>query len=359
KIRNNLVEINEDGSFILNQEYFNYATGLTMVKERKWESLFGFSKRKVNAEINQEYKDLAFAIQQVTEEIVINLCKEVKKITDAPYLCVAGGVGLNGVAMGKVDKLQIFEDVFVQPAAGDAGGALGAAYAANHIYYDQPRNITGSDGLKACYLGPQYTNDDILKTARRNNAHYEIIEEENILLSRVAKLIAEGKVIGWFQGRMEFGPRALGSRSILADARDPGMQKKLNLAIKFREGFRPFAPIVAIENVTEYFEQEKPSPYMMFVKPVVDSRKCELPSVTHVDGTARLQTIHKETNPLLWKLLNEFQLQTGCHVIINTSFNVKDEPIVNTPEEAYNCFMRTDMDHLVAGNFIFSKNPIR
>jgi carbamoyltransferase len=354
-IKKNLVEIIPDGSFFMNQDYFGYATGLRMVNHKKWKELFGFDRREPGAEISQQYAELALAIQLVTEEIIMNLANEAKRLTGSEYLCMAGGVALNGVAAGKLLDKKIFKDIFVQPAAGDAGGAVGAAYAAYHIYYNRERNENHIDKMEGCYLGPEYSSQEIIAAARSSGCRFEVIDDENVLIEKAAHFINEGKVIGWFQGRMEFGPRALGSRSILADARNSEMQQKLNMAIKFRESFRPFAPIVPEEDVSIYFEHDRPSPYMMFVKPVKSEWRDKLPSVTHIDGTARLQTVSRESNLLLWKLLIEFKRITGCSVMINTSFNVKDEPIVNTPMDACHCFINTGMDHLIAGNIIISK----
>lgn len=375
-IEQTLLDIKEDGSFFIDQRYFTYATGLKMVNDKKWEELFGIPRRKKDDILEQQHCDLALAVQQVTEEIMIKLATHAKALTGADYLCMAGGVALNGVAAGKLDNKKIFKKIFIQPAAGDGGGALGAAYAAHYIYYQKQRHFdTAGDEMQGCYLGPVFTESDILGLTRKHNGQFEIINEEDILIEKVADLLAKGKVVGWFQGRTEFGPRALGSRSILADARDPQMQKKLNIAIKFREGFRPFAPVIPLEEVHNYFEHDGESPYMMFVKSVNKERiklypeaynkmsmqdklafiKSNLPSVTHVDYTARIQTVDQSTNKRLWKLLHAFKNLTGYPVLINTSFNIKDEPIVNSPVEAYNCFMSTGMDHLVAGNVIFSK----
>ncbi len=356
-IKTNMIDIKEDGSIFLKQEYFNYATGLRMIGHKKWKALFGFGRRSKVDIIDQQYKDLAKAIQIITEEVILKLALEAKRITGAKKLCIAGGVALNGVAVGKLDEEKIFDNIFVQPAAGDAGGALGAAYAAHYIYFENERKIEeGNDGMKGGYLGPEYTIKDILNTARKNAASCAIIENEEVLVKTVAELISQGKIIAWMQGRSEYGPRALGARSILADARDPGMKDKLNRAIKFREGFRPFAPVVPIEYVNEYFHHDQAAPYMTLVKKVKQNKINILPSVTHLDNTARLQTVHKETNPLLWKLLNQFNQFTGCPVMINTSFNIKDEPIVNSPDDAYRCFMKTGIDYLVAGNVLFKKS---
>ena len=376
-IKKHLVEIRDDGSIFLNQEYFSYATGLRMVYDDKWEKLFGFPRRAAESMLEQHHCDLALAIQLVTEEVVLNLGKEAKRLTGAEYLCMAGGVALNCVANGKLDDEKIFRQIFIQPAAGDAGGALGAAYAAHYIYFDQPRNADPSklDSLKGSYLGTEHFPSDIRSQLTKYKPVYEEIALEDVLVEKVAALIAAGNVIGWHQGRMEFGPRALGARSILADARNADMQKKLNLKIKYREGFRPFAPVVPIEDIKDYFEHDDISPYMLLVKPVKTTRqipypsgyanttlldklyflRSDIPAITHIDYSARIQTVHRETNERFWKLLQAFKKQTGCAVMVNTSFNVRGEPIVNTPDDSYRCFMRTDMDYLVIGNFIFDK----
>jgi carbamoyltransferase len=376
-IKTKLIELKPDGSVFLNQEYFNYATGLRMTHDDKWKELFGFPKRESESQLEQRHCDLALAIQEVTEEAVLNLAREAKRLSGADYLCMAGGVALNCVANGKLDDAGIFKQVFVQPAAGDAGGALGAAYAAHHIYFDQPRHVNAQqqDALKGSYLGTEHSDKEIMRMANKYNAIYSLFENEDELLGKIARLIAEGNVIGWHQGRMEFGPRALGARSIIADARNPEMQKKLNLKIKYREGFRPFAPVVPAEDVAEYFEHKDISPYMLLVKPVKKDRqipypvdfknnklldklyflRSDMPAITHIDYSARIQTVHKETNERFWKLLQAFKKQTGYSVLVNTSFNVRGEPIVNTPEDSYRCFMRTDMDYLVVGNLLFDK----
>lgn len=376
-IRKHLVDIKDDGSVLLNQDYFNYAVGLTMVKENKWEKLFGFPLRTSEALLEQHHCDLALAIQEVTEDAVLKLGKEAKRLTGCDTLCMAGGVALNCVANGKLDDEKIFREIFITPASGDAGGALGAALAAYHIYFEQPRQVADDklDSLKGSYLGPEYSSMDMEAISRKYNATCERFDDESKLVKKVAELIAEGNVVGWHQGRMEFGPRALGARSIIGDARRPDMQKKLNLKIKYREGFRPFAPIVLAEDVGEYFEHDSLSPYMLLVKPVRKDRqiaypsdfkqkdlldklyflRSDIPAITHIDYSARLQTVHKETNERLWKLLSAFKDLTGYSVLVNTSFNVRGEPIVNTPEDAYRCFMRTDMDYLIVGDFIFDK----
>ena len=376
-IKTKLIDLKEDGSVFLNQEYFNYATGLRMVYDDKWKELFGFGKREGESILEQQHCDLALAIQEVTEEAVLNMAKEAKRLTGADYLCMAGGVALNCVANGKLDDAKIFKQIFIQPAAGDAGGALGAALAAYHIYYGHERKVdsTKMDSLKGSYLGTEASDQEVKAVALKYSGPYEYFADEDAMLEKVSKLIADGNVIGWHQGRMEFGPRALGARSIIADARNPEMQKKLNLKIKYREGFRPFAPVVPAEDVSDYFEHKDISPYMLIVKPIKRDRqiaypanfagknlldklyflRSDIPAVTHIDYSARLQTIHKETNPRFWKLLNAFKRHTGYSVMVNTSFNVRGEPIVNTPEDSYRCFMRTDMDYLLIGNYMFDK----
>jgi carbamoyltransferase len=375
-IKQHLVDIKEDGSIWLNQEYFNYATGLRMVHEDKWEKLFGFKTRKPEAELEQKHCNLGLAIQEVTEEAVIKMAQEAKRLTGAEYLCMAGGVALNCVANGKVFNAKLFKDIFVQPAAGDAGGALGSAMAAYHIYFEKERQpATILDGMKGSYLGPEFSDLEVQLTAKRYKAKFTHFPSSSDLCKEVSKILSEGNVVGWMQGRMEFGPRALGGRSILGDPRNAEMQKKLNVKIKFRESFRPFAPSVIAEECNEYFEHDSHSPYMLLVQPVVANRRkslpngyhsfsikdklyhlrSDMPAITHIDFSARIQTVHKETNPRYYELIQEFKKLTGYGVIVNTSFNVRGEPIICTPEDAYRCFMRTEMDYLVVGNFLFSK----
>ena len=375
-IKNKLIKIYDDGSIWINQKYFNYSVGLKMVKEKKWEKLFGFKKRNSESELLQHHCDLGLAIQIVTEEIVLKMVKEAKKLTGADYLCLAGGVALNCVANGKILNSGIFKDIFIQPAAGDAGGALGAAFAAYHIYFDKKRTFDiNNDKMKGAYLGPEYSDKDIILTSRKFKAVYKKFDDFDSLCTNIAEYINKGKIIGWMQGRMEFGPRALGNRSIIGDPRNPEMQKKLNLKIKYRESFRPFAPSVLFENKEDFFDLKTKSPYMLIVEPVVKSRRNKLPenfntlnlkdklyfqrsdvpAITHIDFSARIQTVHKETNPKYWQLINAFKKLTGFGVIVNTSFNVRGEPIVCTPEDAYRCFMRTEMDYLVMNNFLFVK----
>ena len=374
-IKEKLVEIKDDGSVWLNQQYFNYSTGLRMVKDEQWEKLFGFKRRDFEGKIEQHHSNLALAIQQVTEEILLKMAVEAKRITGSKNLCLAGGVALNCVGNGKLLKSGLFDEIYIQPAAGDAGGAVGAALAAYYLVYKSSRNIEFPDAMSGSFLGPEFTSAEIEHTAKRFKAKYEKIEDFYELSERVAKIIAAGNVVGWFQGRMEFGPRALGNRSILGDARNSEMQLKLNLKIKYRESFRPFAPSVLAEDCHEYFELEKPSPYMLLVANVQQKHlntvpenyyelplmerlyfeRSDIPSVTHIDYSARIQTVHQETNPRYRKLIEQFKKLTGYGLIVNTSFNVRGEPIVCTPEDAYKCFMRTEMDFLVIGDFLFDK----
>lgn len=375
-IKKHIVHIKEDGSIWLNQAYFDYATGLKMVNEEKWKALFGFASKKPESQLEQKHCDLALAIQQVTEEIVLKMAVTAKSITGEKNICLAGGVALNCVANSKLFDKKIFDDVWIQPASGDAGGALGAAYAAYYLYFQKQRVIKDKeDSMQGSYLGPEHGNDEIKRTFDSLQASYTYIPEFNDVSQQVANLLAEGKIIGWFQGRMEWGPRALGNRSIIADARDKNMQKKLNLQIKYREGFRPFAPIVLAEEKRDYFKIKKDSPYMLFVSEIVDKRKkmlpkdyhqlsvkeklyfirSDIPAVTHLDYSARLQTVHKKTNPRFWQLLQSFKAKTGYSLLVNTSFNRRGEPIVCTPEDAYRCFMKTELDYLVIGNFVFDK----
>jgi carbamoyltransferase len=376
-IREVLVDIKSDGSIWLNQEYFNYATGLRMVYDAKWEQLFGFPTRESESNLEQKHCDLGLAIQEITEEIVILMAQEAKRLTGSKACVLAGGVALNCVANGKLKDAGIFESIFIQPAAGDAGGALGAALAAHYIYFDQARMVdaTRMDAMSGSYLGPSYSDKEIEQMAKQNQAVFAHYADFNELSAKTAELLAEGNVIGWFQGRMEFGPRALGGRSILGDPRNPEMQKKLNLKIKYREGFRPFAPSVLAEDVSEYFECDTISPYMLLVHGVQPARRnampanyeqldmmdklyflrSDLPSITHIDYSARIQTVHAETNPRYHQLISDFKAKTGVGVVVNTSFNVRGEPIVCTPADAYRCLMRTEMDYLVVGNYIFDK----
>jgi carbamoyltransferase len=376
KIVENLVDLREDGSILLNMKYFDYATGLRMCNERQWERLFGIPKRERETGITEKYMNLALAIQQVTEDIVLKMAKTAKDLTGCNHLVMAGGVALNCVANGKLLKMGMFEDIWIQPAAGDAGGALGAAYCAWHIYQGEKREIIpGKDSMKGAYLGPEFSPIDIRRMIGKYNAPHRYYGDFQELCRDTADLLGEGNVIGWFQGRMEFGPRALGSRSILGDARNPEMQKRLNLKIKYREGFRPFAPTVLEEDIEEYFELNRPSPYMLLVAQVKKERttpyppgyeskplferlyfkRSDIPAITHIDYSARIQSVGRETNPRYWELIDTFKKKTGYGLIVNTSFNVRGEPIVCTPGDAYRCFMRTEMDYLVLNDFLFSK----
>jgi carbamoyltransferase len=374
-IKKELVEIKDDGSVWLNQKYFNYSTGLRMVKEKQWKKLFGLARRQPEGKIEQRHSNLALAIQQVTEEILLKMAAEAKKVTGSKNLCLAGGVALNCVGNGKLLNSIIFDEIFIQPAAGDAGGAVGAALAAYYIYYKNDRKIELPDGMSGSFLGPEFSPGEIEHAAKSFKAKYIRIDDFTDLSVRIAKILSEGNVVGWFQGRMEFGPRALGNRSILGDARNSEMQLKLNLKIKYRESFRPFAPSVLMEDVQKYFELDKPSPYMLLVANVTEKHRnkipgnyfelplmerlyferSDIPSVTHIDYSARVQTVHSETNLRYYELINQFKALTGTGVIVNTSFNVRGEPIVCTPEDAYKCFMRTEMDYLVIGDFLFDK----
>jgi len=377
-IYNYLIDVKEDGSFKMNMEYFNYCAGLTMTN-KKFDKLFGGPPRKPESKLTQKDMDLARSLQDVTEEIVMKMGNYVYKETGLKNLSLAGGVALNCVANGKLLREGPYEKIWIQPAAGDAGGALGAALVAWYAYFGNDRqNDEKFDVQKGSYLGPEYTDDEIENFANENNYSIKKLDDEE-LVNVVSELIATEKVIGWFQGRMEFGPRALGSRSIIGDARSPEMQSKMNLKIKFRESFRPFAPSVLREKVSEYFDVDVDSPYMLLVADVKRERRKEMsdaekklfgidklnversdiPAITHVDYSARLQTVHESTNPLYYKLIKKFFEKTGYGVIINTSFNVRGEPMVCTPEDAYRCFMRTDMDYLVMGNYLFDKKEQR
>lgn len=375
-IETELIAIKEDGSIWMNPNYFTYPTTLRMVSDKKMEKLFGLAKREAESEMRQQHCDMALAIQRVTEKIVLKMAAEAKRLTNADYLCMAGGVALNSVANGKLQAAGIFKEIFVQPAAGDAGGALGAALAAQHIYFGKERPaIEGVDAMQGAYLGPHYVPFFIERMAKRYKAPYQRLESEQTRSERVAQLLSEGNVIGWMQGRMEFGPRALGARSILGDARSEKMQRVINLKIKYRESFRPFAPSVLEEDVAQYFQTDTPAPYMLTVVPVQTAirkplpanylglpmqeklaiPRSELSAITHVDFSARIQTVSKHTNRPYWALLQAFKALTDYGVLINTSFNVRGEPIVCTPEDAYRCFMRTEMDYLVIGDFLFDK----
>jgi len=375
-IKTKLIDIKDDGSIWLNQDYFDYATGLRMVSDRKWEKLFGFKARDPEALIEQKHCNLALAIQIVTEEIVLKMAREAQRLTGSENLCLAGGTALNCVANGKILKEKIFKSIYIQPAAGDAGGALGAALAAYYMYFDSERKTDGiHDSMSGAYLGPCYSETEIMSMNKKTKAVFKKYDDFKELTRIVAEKLAEGNVVGWFQGRMEFGPRALGNRSILGDARNHEMQKKLNLKIKYREGFRPFAPSVLDSDNSEYFDIDADSPYMLLVAPVKASRRSPLPddyydlplmdrlyyrrsdvqSITHLDFSARVQTVHRATNQRFYDLIEEFKRQTGYGLVVNTSFNVRGEPIVCTPYDAYRCFMSTEMDYLVVGDFVYCK----
>jgi carbamoyltransferase len=365
-----LIDLKDDGSFRLDLDYFDYCTGLTMTNER-FASLFGGPARNSEDRLTQREMDLAASIQAVTEEVMRRLARSVARETGQRNLCLAGGVALNCVANGKILRDGVFERIWIQPAAGDAGGALGAALAAYHIEEKQPRTpaANGTDRMKGAYLGPVFPQKDIEARLRAAGARFEVLAEQE-LVPAAARALADGNALGWFQGRMEFGPRALGGRSILGDARSPTMQSVLNLKVKYRESFRPFAPSVLRERVSEWFELDEDSPYMLLVADVVNSRRkamteaeqalfgidklnvprSDIPAVTHVDYSARVQTVHAETNPRYHELLSRFQALTGCPVIVNTSFNVRGEPIVGTPEDAFRCFMGTEIERLAVGN---------
>ena len=375
-IRRELLDIKPDGSFRLNLDYFNFLRGTTMTNE-KFHQLFGGPPRGPEEKIEQRHMDVARSIQLVTEEIMLLLARHAREVTGLKNLCMAGGVALNCVANGIILREKIFERIWIQPAAGDAGGALGAALAAWHAHKENSRVAAPTDSMQASLLGPGYSDDEIETVLRPHNAVFQQLEKDALLDFTVELLKAE-KVIGWFQGRMEFGPRALGNRSILGDARSAKMQSVMNLKVKFRESFRPFAPIVRRERVADYFELDAGSPYMLLVAPVkkelcrevspeikgfdrLKEIRSTLPAITHVDCSARIQTVEREGNPLLYDLLLRFEQATGCGVLVNTSFNVRGEPVVCTPDDAYRCFMNTEMDYLVIGHFLLdrSEQPAR
>ncbi len=373
-IYKNLIDVKEDGSFRMNMAYFNYCAGLTMTNE-KFNQLFGGKPRKPESKLTQKEMDLARSVQEVTEDIVLKMANHLHKETGMENLALAGGVALNCVANGKLLRESKFKDIWIQPAAGDAGGALGAALCGWYSYLGNERQVKeNKDSQKGSYLGPEYSDDEIEKFILLKNISAKKLNEDEIP-QMIADILAEENVVGWFNGRMEFGPRALGARSIIGDARSPKMQATMNLKIKFREGFRPFAPSVLSEKVSEYFAIEKESPYMLLVADVQKNRRKEMteeeksywgihklniirsdiPAVTHIDYSARIQTVHKETNPLYHKMISEFEKKYNCAVVINTSFNVRGEPIVCTPEDAYKCFMRTNIDYMLLGNYLLNK----
>ena len=373
-IETNLIHIKDDGSFRLNQDFFNYTTGLTMTN-KKFHDLFGQMPRDSKRDkITQFHMDIAASIQKVTEDIMIKICKSLRKEYNISNLCLAGGVALNCVANGKILKDKIFENIWIQPAAGDAGGSLGAALAFWHLELKKERQIEKIDSMKGSYLGPDYSNEVIKNTLKKIGAIF-IEYSDDDLINKTADFLSKGDAIGWFQGRMEFGPRALGGRSILGDPRSEKMQKNLNLKVKYRESFRPFAPSILAEDLTEWFEMNTHSPYMLLVANVnknikkemtneekklfgidkLNIKRSDIPADTHVDYSARIQTVHKNTNLKYYNLIKKFKEITNCPVLVNTSFNIRGEPIVNTPEDAFNCFMGTELDKLVIGNFILEK----
>lgn len=373
-IRDHLIDIKADGTFRLQMDYFDYATGLRMTNE-KFSALFGREPRAPESDLTQDDMDIAASVQAVTEEIVLKIAQTIHRETAVDHLCLAGGVSLNCVANGRLLREGPFKRLWVQPAAGDAGGALGCALAVWHQYADKPRQSSGAmDRMRGAYLGPSFSSDEISAALDQLGAEYHVHRDED-LFSLLAELLDQGKVLGWFQGRMEFGPRALGARSIIGDPRKTDMQSVMNLKIKYRESFRPFAPAVLSERVADYFDQTTESPYMLLVANVQNDRRkivepsdgtlfgieqlkqirSEIPAVTHVDYSARLQTVHRDTNPRFHALLEAFDAKTGCPVVVNTSFNVRGEPIVCSPTDAYRCFMRTEMDCLVVENYLLLK----
>ena len=372
-IKDHLIDIKEDGSFHLDMSYFNYCTGLSMTSY-KFSELFGAPARHSEGKLTQQIMDLAASIQAVTEEVVIKLARGISRTTGQKNLCLAGGVALNCVANGKLFREKIFENIWVQPAAGDAGGAIGAALGAYHLMLKQPRIVKAGDSMNGSYLGPDYAQNDIEQRLKAVGAVFKVLNECEVI-TETAEALSKGKAIGWHQGRMEFGPRALGCRSIIADPRSPTVQKQLNLKVKYRESFRPFAPSVLREKVNEWFDLDGDSPYMLLVADVHKNKqiamseqdqklfgieklnvsRSEIPAVTHVDYSARIQTVHLETNPKYYQLISKFYELTGCPVIVNTSFNVRGEPIVNTPEDAFHCLMGTEIELLVVGNCMLRK----
>jgi carbamoyltransferase len=372
-IMDKLLDLKEDGTFRLAMEYFDYCTGLTMTNSR-FDALFGGPRRTAESPLTQREMDIAASIQAVTEDVVLRLARTLHRETGEQYLCLAGGVALNCVANGRIVREGPFKDISIQPAAGDAGGAVGAAAIAWHLYDGKPRRVNGHDSMSGSYLGPSFSAEAIRHELDAQAAVYTTLSDDE-LFEKVAELLEREQVIGWFQGRMEFGPRALGCRSIIGDPRSAKMQSIMNLKIKYRESFRPFAPSVLAERVGDYFEHKGPSPYMLIVAPVrkelrveltedqkklfgiekLKLKRSELPAITHVDYSARIQTVHEDTNPRYYRLLKTFERRTGCGVLVNTSFNVRGEPIVCTPTDAYRCFMRTEMDCLVVENFLLEK----
>jgi len=373
-IYKNLIDLRDDGSFTLDQRYFNYLTGLTMTSPA-FNELFGGPPRVPESPLTQREMDLARSIQVVCEEIILRMAKTLHSETGASALCMAGGVALNAVANGRLLREGPFDRIWIQPAAGDAGGAIGVALLAWHRYFEMPRAVSESDSMCGSYLGPTYQDEQIERELKAAGAVSHKLSDDQII-DRIAALLAEENVVGWFDGRMEFGPRALGARSILADPRSPRMQALINLKIKFREGFRPFAPSVLRDRASEYFDIDVESPYMLIVAPVAESRRVAaapatgelwgidrlnvprsgIPAVTHLDYSARIQTVTADRNPRFHRLISEFERRTGCPLVVNTSFNVRGEPIVCTPTDAYRCFMRTDLDYLAIGRFLIAKS---
>ncbi len=373
RIKNELCHIYDDGGIWLNQSYFDYLTGLDMVKTKKWEQLFGFAPRTEHMPLEQHFCDLALAIQEITEEVVLKLAQTAKSITGEKNLCLAGGVALNCVANSAIKRSGLFDEIWVQPASGDAGGALGAALA-YYYSFKNPRTVLSTDSMKGSFLGPEFSSSEILERLNFYKVNFSNLEDSQ-LCERVAQLLNEGQIVGWFRGKMEFGPRALGARSILADPRNPEMQKRLNLKIKYREGFRPFAPSVLFEDSKTYFSEGYDSPYMLLIDHVKNSlqnkkpsnyddwklndklyfNRSSLPSITHLDYSARVQTVNTGTNPIYHKLIEAFKSITGVGMLVNTSFNVRGEPVVGSPEDALRCFFNTEMDALALGEFLIEK----
>jgi len=378
-ITDNLIDIKDDGSFKLDQSFFEYSTGLKMIS-KKFSKLFGNKPRNPEKEkLTQFHMDIASSIQEVTEDVMLRITNSLAKEYNIKNLCLAGGVALNCVANGKILRSGKFKNIWIQPAAGDAGGSLGAAIGLWHIELKKNRTINSRDDMNGSYLGPEYSNSEIEKQLKEAGANFEILDDQR-LIEKIVLELCDGKAVGWFQGRMEFGPRALGCRSILGDARSITMQKNLNLKVKYRESFRPFAPSVIREDLSDWFEMDCDSPYMLFVSDVtinkrrsmtkdekalfginkLNVKRSEIPAVTHVDYSARIQTVHKETNSKYYKLLSEFKKKTGCPVLVNTSFNVRGEPIVNTPKDAFNCFMGTELDILAIGNcYLYKESQVK
>lgn len=375
-ILDQLLDLREDGTFCLNMQYFDYASGLTMTNQH-FDALFGSPPRQPESKLTQKEMDIARSIQVVTEEVVLRLAHTVQRETGNDYVCLAGGVALNCVANGRLLREGPFKDIWIQPAAGDAGGALGAALSTWYEYQENTRTPAPNDLMKGAYLGPSFDRETIRQWLDKQNLLYTELDDPQ-LMERLAAILEDGNVVGWFHGRMEFGPRALGNRSIIGDARNPKMQSTMNLRIKYRESFRPFAPAIKYNKVNEWFRHDRDSPYMLIVAEVQDDKRLsmtteeqalfgidklniprsQIPAVTHVDYSARLQTVHPETNPRFYQLLDAFENRTGCPILVNTSFNIRGEPIVCTPEDAYRCFMRTEMDYLVLENFLLEKSQL-